>query len=146
MRIEKREVKNIVTKYIAADETEFDNEQDCRDYEIAAMPTNRELMEKLRLKNVDDVIPITDTDVNFDNTFRWYKVEKQEDIAVLEKMYPRKKFDIKNFPEIVCIESSFSYGNEYDDKDPCIYFLSDCKIETEEFWGKMGYKVIFEKK
>ena len=37
-------------------------------------------------------------------------------------------------------------GNEYDDKDPCIYFLSDCKTETEEFWGKMGYKVIFEKK
>ena len=93
IKIKKRFIEEDTKVYIAEDGTGFETERACRNYEDKILhPANIKQAEKLRIKYLDEVIPLSDsglTDEN--NAFRWYKVENEENASILNDVY-RTKF------------------------------------------------------
>lgn len=142
---ETKMVKQIVTLYVAEDGTEFENKWQCEDYEkrngLGNLIANAE---KLRIAELDDCLPLSnDGLINDNNAFRWYRLENKEDFEAVHKAYGGYCFtEPKDYPEVICVETC---GYEPYIDDSYCYYLTDCKIMTEEFWKSLGYKVVFEK-
>ena len=146
MRIE-TEIKMVeqeIVKYIAEDGLIFESECECKKYEEKQIL--QELIkqaEKLRMKELDDQIPLSDDGLmNENNTFRWYRLENQKDFKTLNKAYGNQLEEPKNYPEIMCVETD---GYEAYLDDAYSYDMTTCKTITENFWEKFGYKVTFER-
>ena len=133
--------------YIAEDGTEFDTKQKCSSYEFRKKKEKLiEATEKLRIEDLDEVIPLVDSEISENNMFRWYKVNNKDDYEVLKKAcvgcYTNLTKEPKNYPEIICLEMC-----DYEEFRGCIYdyTLSECKTTTENFWKNFGYKVTIER-
>ena len=146
MRI-KEEVKIIeqtIKTYIAEDGTEFTSESECRDYEKMEMLDPRIAeAEKLRVPELDGIAPLLTDGANPNNTFRWYKLESEEDFETIKKACDiTHLWEPDSYPELFCVET-FGYEPYMDDGYG--YPLTQCKEESLNFWNWMGYKVTFEK-
>lgn len=143
-KIKKKFIEEETRVYVAEDGTEFETEKACRDYEDKILhPVNIKQAEKLRIKYLDGVIPLSNsglTDEN--NTFRWYKVENKEDASILNDAYRIKFKPSLVYPEIICIETA---GYEPYKDDAYAYHVTNLKEITENFWKKLGYRVVIEK-
>lgn len=137
-------IEQKVFTYIANDGTEFLSESECREHEKnLELKTFIEGAEKLRVKELDDVIPISTEAIINDNTFLWYKLNNKQDFEILNKAYNNSLYEPSVYPMFKCVENS--YYNPYDSDYYYDYDLCECKNITENFWNKFGYKVIFEK-
>lgn len=134
-----------VEVYIADDGKEFCTEYECKEYEATCRKKKFiKNAEKLRIRELDDVIPPTPNS-DPDNIFIWYKVNSKEDYDNILAAYDKRDYaSPAHYPEIVCIESS-SY-EEYDLLTD-IYpdFLSSIKKEHQSFWNSFGYNMILGK-
>lgn len=144
IKIRKKFIEEEIKLYVAEDGTEFETKKACRNYEDMILhPANIKQAEKLRIKYLDEVIPLSDsglTDEN--NTFRWYNVENEEDASILNDAYRIKFKPSLVYPEIICIETA---GYEPYKDDAYAYHVTNLKGITENFWKKLGYRVVIEK-
>ena len=144
IRIRKKFIEEEIKVYAAEDGTEFETEKACKNYEDKILhPANIKQAEKLRIKDLDEVIPLSDsglTDEN--NTFRWYNVENEDDASILNEAYRTSFEPPLVYPEIICIETA---GYEPYKDDAYSYHVTNLKEITEGFWKKLGYKVTIEK-
>ena len=141
----KTEIKTQIQEvpvYIADDGTEFNAEAECRDYENKRK-AQIEKAEKLRITELDNVIPLINEDTSVAYVYRWYKLTNENDFKIVDEAY-NGSWDFTEplkYPSIMCVESYMEeyYGEAYS------YLLSECKQAAEKFWKQMGYKVTIEK-
>lgn len=146
MVTELREV--VVKKYIADDGTEFEYKSDCETYERnLSLKKYIKQADDMRIKELDDVLPLDCNGmVEENNNFRWFVLDNKVDYDIVRKAYADASLPIpKEYPTIICIESSSYYTEEYND-DCYGYLLENIMVDTKEFWGKLGYEVSFTKK
>lgn len=131
--------------YVADDGREFTSETECKQYEEKIIFNNKiEAAEKLRITELDEMIPLSDDGgINENNTFRWYRVENETDFDVLNEAYGNSLCRPSIYPEVICVET---IGYEAYMDDAYSYNMTTCKYITESFWNKLGYKVTFEEK
>lgn len=144
MKTEIRTQIQEVPVYIADDGTEFNTEAECWDYEVEyGNKPKIEKAEKLRIIELDNVMPLIDEELNEEHTYIWYKLTNEDDFRSVNEVYSDGWNFAKplKYPSIMCVKSDTRdyYGNAY------CYLLSDCKQATEKFWKQMGYKVTIEK-
>lgn len=126
--------------YIAKNGTEFSREYECREYENRLY---KKIIENLHIKELEEVVPLTDGMTCDANNFYWYKVESKEDLDLLNSCYDGQVSEPKTYPNILCLEVSYyNYPNGY---EVYTYELTDIKDSIVEFMEKFGYKVKFEK-
>lgn len=144
MKTEIRTQIQEVPVYIADGGTEFNTEAECWEYEVQnKRKTQIEKAEKLRITELDDVIPLINEDTSVAYVYRWYKLTNKKDFKIVDEAY-NCGWDFAEplkYPSIMCVESYSEgyYGDAYN------YLLSDCKQAAEKFWKQMGYKVTIEK-
>ena len=141
MKTELREV--VVKRYIADDGTEFEYKDDCKTYERnLSLKKYIEKANDMRIKELDDVLPLDcNGDVGENNNFRWFPLNNKEDYNVVLKAYADGVLPMpKEYPTILCVESSSYYTEEYN-SDCYGYLLEDIMADTKWFWEKLGYKV-----
>lgn len=139
-----KETKIITNKvYVAVDGEKFGTERECRAYEQKlALMGKIEEAEKLRIEELDEMLPLDNAEMYENNTFRWYKINSREDFDTLcEACKTNWDYPI-NYPEIVCVETVGYYA--YKDEN-YIYYLSTLMKAAKEFYEKFGYKLTFEK-
>lgn len=139
MKVEKR----TIDVYVSMDGKEFDTEQKCLIYErnCANSDLTKEVINRLKLTNLSNVLPITDTDnLCVYNYYEWYKLDNKKDFEDLNVIYRQLIQPPKNYPEIICIEQ-----NEENPNWARTYFLSECKKITMSFWERFGYTLTFNK-
>ena len=144
----KREVRTIekaVMVYTAEDGKEFFSERECREYENQTLLAPKiAAAEKLRIEELNGVIPLVDYEAVAEySTYSWYEVKNEEEYEVLDDAYGGDVCVPKNYPEIICMEST---GGEAYMGDSYCYMLSEIRETTEKFWEKMGYEVMLTKK
>ena len=147
---EKIMVEQTVTKYIANDGREFFCEDNCKRYEEKLRrDVKLEEAEKLRIRKLDGVVPITRRlEANEDHKFIWYKVNCEDDFKIITEAYDdnryneNKLFGSVAYPNILCVESNgfLQYtGDAYG------YWLDEMRSATETIWASFGYRVTLEK-
>ena len=141
MRTELREIT--VKKYIADDGTEFEYKSDCETYERnLSLKKYIEQANNMRIKELDDVIPLDCNGMAEENSnFRWFPLNNKGDYNIVLKAYADGSLPIpKEYPTILCVESSSYYEEEYNE-DCYGYLLENIMADTKKFWEKLGYKV-----
>ena len=147
MRIEKRERTVYEEIYIADDGTQFDTERHCLNYEKEIkMQKNENNAEKLRVHELDDLMPLIDTETYEDHEYVWYKLESEKDFNTLKEAFEYSKdFTVPDgYPTFYCVES-FGYDNIYANDNAWTCTLNECKDAAVEFWERFGYKLTFKK-
>lgn len=96
--------------------------------------------EQLRIKNLDDIIPLTSGGTNENNYFIWYYVQTKKDFDIVNKAYREQFCEPEQYPEIMCVESYSGYED-----DAYEYYLSQIKDLTCDFWKQLGYKITLSK-
>lgn len=147
MRIEKREKKVYEEIYIADDGTQFDTKRHCLEYEKEIeMCKKAKDAEKLRIRELDDVIPLIDVEIYENREYVWYKLENEKDFNILKEAFEYSiVFTVPDcYPILYCVES-FGYDNIYEDDNTWTCTINECKDAAVEFWGKFGYKLTFKK-
>jgi len=144
MRKEKRKVEIEKNVWVAEDGKEFSNESECKSYEFnLKVERNREKAEKYRIHELDDILPLDNEGLIEENSqYRWFQVHSKEQFEVLNNAYGGEIPKPLYYPEMVCIEYT---GYEWGEGDVWGYLLSNIKRKSDEFWGKMGYKMKLEK-
>lgn len=145
MRIEKREKKVYEEIYIADDGTQFDTKRHCLEYEKEIeMCKKAKDAEKLRIRELDDVIPLIDVEIYENREYVWYKLENEKDFNTLKEAFEYSKdFTVPDgYPTLYCVES-FGYDNIYEDDNTWTCTLNECKDAAVEFWERFGYKLTF---
>lgn len=141
MAISKKIVEQTIqqTIWVASDGTEFVSYASCRMYEnILRKEYMKEKTAALALSRCDGIFPLTCDRYFLDaEDFYWYKVETPEDLDVLQNVFDIVIYDVKEFPEIICI------NERVDEIDYCL--MSSVMEETVDFYKDFGYKVRFEK-
>lgn len=138
MRTEKKTklVEITETKYIADDGREFASVRECEQYEKA---------EKLRIKELEDSMPLVLDETMEHHEYRWYKLQNENDYNILTEAYSGNYFgEPASYPVIICVETYDYYCDDYDG-DAYIFTLDKCKEDTIKFWERQGYKVTIEK-
>ena len=145
MKTIEKVIEQTVKTYIAEDGTEFTSESECKEYERMQMMADQIAeAEKLRVNELDGVIPLLQDGANPNNTFRWYQLENERDFEILKKACENGYLHgPDSYPELYCVE--FVDGNPYDAWDTYGCTFTQCKEESEQFWNWMGYKVTLEK-
>lgn len=136
--VERKEViEKVINTYIAKDGKEFNNERDCLWYERRLeVEESRNEADRFKIESMDNCIPINTNDFMSESSYyRWYKVENENDLHLLEKAYEIKLTVPKTYPEIICIE-------EYD-TDCYDYYMSNMFEVTKRFWKNLGYEITF---
>lgn len=144
MKTEIRTQIQEIPVYIADDGTEFNTKAECWEYEVQnKRKAQIEKAKKLRITELDDVMPLVDEEMYINDTYIWYKLTNENDFKIVAEAYDgsRNFTEPLKYPSIMCVESQIGeyYGDTYN------YLLSDCKLATECFWKQMGYKVTIEK-
>lgn len=144
IKTEKIMVENFVTSYVADDGKEFPSERECKEHEERqAKYKYIEAAEKLRIKEMDDQIPLSDDGMMSDtNSYRWYRLNNKEDYDMVNMAYGDSFVEPKSYPEIMCVET---VGYKIYLDDAYYYYMATCKTITENFWKKLGYQVTFKK-
>lgn len=137
---EKKEIIERVTKvYVADDGKEFSTQTECIEYEKElkrAVVLNE--LNKYRIKEMDDCLPIDTDGYPCDSSeYKWYKINNKEEFELLKEIYGEWLTEPEFYPEVICVEDI--YGDYYH------YYMSNMLETTKEFWGKLGYDVMFEK-
>ena len=119
--------------------------------------TKRANFEKLRnmmvtkvKELVDDVAPITETDLSDNWVFRWFKIDNKEQLDFLSQFVDNGADYVEKFPTYVCVETDTNehgYFMEASEKTTgnWMYSLDTCIRETDRFFNRFGYKVTIEK-
>lgn len=148
MRTEKKTkmVEITETKYIADDGKEFSSVRDCEQYEKAEKrKIFIEKAEKLRIKELEDLMPLVLDETMEHHEYRWYKLQNENDYNILSEAYSGNYFGKPvSYPIIMCVETYDYYCDEYDG-DAYSFTLEQCKEDTIKFWKRQGYKVTIEK-
>lgn len=148
MRIEKKTkmVEITETKYIADDGRTFASEKECNDYEKQKERKGFiEEAEKLRIKGLENLMPLILDETMENHEYRWYKVQNENDYNIISAAYNDDYFNEPvTYPAIMCIETYDYYCDNYDG-DAYSLTLDDCKKDTISFWEKQGYRVVIEK-
>ena len=148
MRTEKKTkmVEITETKYIADDGRKFASEKECKDYEKSEKRKNFiEEAEKLRIKDLEDLMPLVLDETLEYHEYRWYKLQNKNDYNILSETYSGIYFDEPaSYPAIMCVETYDYYCDEYDG-DAYSFTLDKCKEDTIKFWERQGYKVTIKK-
>lgn len=148
MRTEKKTkmVEIAETKYIADDGREFASEEKCKDYERQKeRKCFIEKAEKLRIKELEDSIPLVLDETMEYHEYRWYRLQNENDYNILSEAYSGNYFDKPvSYPVTMCVETYDYYCDEYDG-DAYSFTLDQCKEDTIKFWERQGYKVTIEK-
>ena len=114
-------ITKTITKYIANDNTEWNSEEDCRNYENVWRVTNKltdklenirtptkKLIDKLEIEELRNVKPPL-YDVYEYADFRWYDIKNPDDYKLISEYY-RKQHDVvievDSLPAIICVEKS----------------------------------------
>lgn len=120
-RIEIREIPYNV--YVAEDGTEFDYEQECKEYELK--------LKGVKFKNLSDFPSINN--LNFLDFYKWYYIEDKDDLELFKQALKKQYYN--------CI-----IYMEYDDEYYCNTWVSFTK--TEDDYGTdveiISYKIIEE--
>lgn len=144
IRVEKKIIEVEETVYIAEDGTEFKSETECNNYETKIKEIAiKEKASTLEIKDLFGVKPLLNTNLSEGHNFNWYKLETEEDAAVVSMLYFCNETSIKSdaYPVIVCIES-----DDYYNLDTFVYYLPVIKQHTEDFWQKLNISVDFSNK
>lgn len=148
MRTEKKTKMVEITeiKYIADDGRKFASARDCEQYEKAEKrKTFIEEAEKLRIKELEDLMPLVLDETMEHHEYRWYKLQNENDYNTLSEAYSENYFGkTTSYPVIMCVETYDYYCDDYDGDAYC-FTLDKCKEDTIKFWKKQGYKVRIEK-
>ena len=108
MKTEIRTQIQEVPVYIADDGTEFNTEAECWEYEVQnKRKTQIEKAEKLRITELDDVIPLINEDTSVAYVYRWYKLTNKKDFKIVDEAY-NCGWDFAEplkYPSIMCVES-----------------------------------------
>lgn len=148
MRTEKKTkmVEITETKYIADDGREFASEKECKDYERQKeRKCFIEEAEKLRIKELEDSMPLVLDETMEYHEYRWYRLQNENDYNILSEAYSGNYFDKPvSYPVTMCVETYDYYCDEYDG-DAYSFTLDQCKEDTIKFWERQGYKVTIEK-
>lgn len=145
VRTRKEIIEQTITTYVAYDGTEFECEFDCLAHEQREKRMeNIVSANKLRLRNLDGVIPInSDATVGGDNIFTWYKLNSAKDFDTLMSAFRYEPEIMKPtfYPTLVCMEhiglceyEEQAYG----------YSLQEMVDITTNFWKKLGCNAIIE--
>lgn len=88
-KIKKKFIEEETRVYVAEDGAEFETEKTCKNYEDKILhQVNIKQAEKLKIKDLDKVIPLSDSGlIDENNTFRWYNVENEDDVSILNDAY-----------------------------------------------------------
>lgn len=121
--------------FVADDGTEFRRQEDCENYEREQRVN---LVEHLKISEIEDTVPISSDDFREDHSFHWYKVNNEEEFNLLNVAYDNILSEPTVYPEIFCIEEGYD-GDVWD------YCLSDMFEYTKRFWELLGYTVSFQK-
>ena len=120
-RIEIREIPYNV--YVAEDGTEFDYEQECKEYELK--------LKGIKFKNLSDFKSVND--LEFLDCYKWYYVADKDDLELFKQALKKQYYN--------CI-----IYMEYDDEYYCNTWVSFRK--TEDDYGTdveiISYKIIEE--
>lgn len=138
-----KKVTREVKIYFSNDGKEFDTKEACVKYEERLRKDEAiDGAEKLRIKELDNLMPITACEENENNTFRWYRIENETDFKTVSKACETRYWNTfggaKKYPEIMCVETC---GEEPYEDDAYCYYLSDLIDESIGFWKKLGYKI-----
>lgn len=148
MRTEKKTklVEITETKYIADDGREFTSARDCEQHEKAEKrKVFIDKAEKLRIKELEDLMPLVLDETMEHHEYRWYKLQNENDYNILSEAYSGNYFgEPASYPVIMCVETYDYYCDDYD-VDAYSFTLDKCKEDTIKFWKKQGYKVRIEK-
>lgn len=148
MRTEKKTkmVEITETKYIADDGRKFASEKECKDYEKSEKRKYFiEEAEKLRIKDLEDLMPLVLDETMEYHEYRWYKLQNKNDYNILSETYSGNYFvEPASYPAIMCVETYDYYCDEYDG-DAYSFTLDECKEDTIKFWERQGYKVTIKK-
>ncbi len=145
MRIEKREKTVYEEIYIADDGTQFDTKHHCLEYEKKIeMCKKTKDAEKLRIRELDDVIPLIDVETYTEHEYVWYKLESEKDFNILKEAFEHSiDFTVPDgYPTLYCVES-FDYDFIYESDNIWTYTLNECKDAAVEFWERFGYNLTF---
>ena len=105
MKVETKQQVDVrnVTVYIADDGTEFDNRWKCQQYEIEKV--HKPLLEKLtQCEELNWYANFDGQEYPEHHDYRWYFVRDEEDLAILEIVYPDTLGKI-HIGKWVCIET-----------------------------------------
>ncbi|MDB2162091.1 hypothetical protein PMX22_20110 [Clostridium butyricum] len=120
-RIEIREIPYNV--YVAEDGTEFDYEQECKEYELK--------LKGVKFKNLSDFQSINN--LNFLDCYKWYYVADKDDLELFKQALKKQYYNCDIYME-------------YDDEYYCNTWVSFTK--TEDDYGTdveiISYKIIEE--
>ena len=141
IKTEEKLVKQEITTYIADDGTIFPTAVDCRKYEFKQTMQNIiNQAEQLRIPALDDLMPLTDGELNENNSFSWYSVRTEKDFNIINKAYRWQLNEPEQYPDIMCVESYSGYED-----DAYEYYLSQIQDLTCRFWKQLGYKITLSK-
>lgn len=142
IRKEIKIVEQKVPVYICSDGTEFFDEIKAQKYETDVVHAAKiEKAEQFRLKMLDNLLPLTnDGLVNDCNTFRWYRVESEEDFSAVNDAFGGSLDEPVTYPDVICVET---VGCEVYKDDVYGYYLSQMQKTTESFWETFGQMLSF---
>lgn len=123
-----------VTKYVASDGTEFNDEFSCRAYE--AVEKRYEAFEEIETDpELNDCIPFNNGTYSCDiNDYYWFRPHSSAEIKLLNEAFPGLSLSDSYLWQWICIE----------DCDGEYYFdsLDYCLKHIERVLDRLGYKVI----
>lgn len=148
MKTIEKVVEQKVMFYVATDGNMFRTEKECKDYENELVRKSHIAeAEKLRVPELDDVMPLLTDGGNPNHSFRWYKLESERDFETLRRACDIDGYghiyEPSSYPELYCVEF-FDSGDPYLD-EPYGVELQECREDTLRFWTQMGYKITLEK-
>ena len=139
MRIEKREKKVYEEIYIADDGTQFDTKRHCLEYEKEIeMCKKAKSAEKLRIRELDDMMPLINVETYENHEYVWYKLKNEKDFNTLKEAFEYSKdFTVPDgYPTLYCVES-FGYDNIYEDDNTWTCTIDECKDAAVKFWENL---------
>lgn len=146
IKTEKRVVETYVTTYTAEDGKEFFSEGECKAYERdIKIKELKEKAEQFEIKDLYGTYPL-DVDgqqINDNHEYKWYKISSEEDLKILSGLYDENFVYPITETDIVCIEYDGDYRCY---PEAWIYWLSDMKKSTIEFWKSHGFDIEFKER
>lgn len=126
--------------YVSSDGKVFFSRSACEQYDRQLKEAKaREEIEVLRIPELEDICPLStniDGPCHEDLSFSWYKIDTEENLALLARAYPdiNLMFEPK-VPDVICVEYTPEehYYSEY-----WGYSFRQMKVDTTKFFDTMS--------
>ena len=147
MRVEEKEIITKEKVYVADDGTEFNNEPDCKEYELTKIRTERlAAIEKFRVFDLYNQIPLNDDSCFSEfNDYIWFRFNNEEEEKEFEEIMETVIRAGTEYPKYFCIETENDF-DEYANVSDWTYNLEQSMNVAKRYFNMFGIDIEFKRR